>query len=49
MDERITIQKDLITKKIQKKDLPQYLAMGWREVKPINAYDYNTKKFTRLV
>lgn len=48
MNEKVTIQKELITKKIQKKDLPQYLAMGWREVKPVNTYDYNAKKFTRI-
>lgn len=30
--ETVKVQKDFVVKEIMKKDLPQYRAMGWREV-----------------
>ena len=44
MIEKVKVTKDTITKEIQKKDLPQYVAMGWREVK---AFEY-PQKFTKV-
>lgn len=46
----VKVTKDGITKTIQKKDLSQYLAMGWKEVKEIPAtQQYDFKKFTRVI
>lgn len=30
--EKVKVQKDFVVKEIMKKDLPQYRAMGWKEV-----------------
>lgn len=30
--EKVKVQKDFTVKEIMKKDLPQYRAMGWKEV-----------------
>ena len=32
MNDKIKVSKNGITKEIQKKDLPEYVAMGWNEV-----------------
>lgn len=31
--ETVKVTKDFVVKEIKKKDLPQYLAMGWKEEK----------------
>ena len=41
---KVTNQNGTITKEIQKKDLPQYVAMGWKEKKE---YNFN-QKFTKV-
>lgn len=33
--ETVRVSKDFVEKEIKKKDLPQYLAMGWKEVRNI--------------
>lgn len=33
MIEKVKVSKDGITKEILKKDLPQYISLGWTEVK----------------
>lgn len=43
MNEKVKVFKGLITKEIQKKDLPQYVAMGWQEYK-----GYSTPMFTKV-
>lgn len=43
MIEKVKVKKGTITKEIQKKDLPQYVALGWLEVK-----SYNIPKFTKV-
>lgn len=45
MIEKVKVTKDGVTKEIQKKDLPQYIAMGWTLYR-----DYTTpiKQFTRV-
>lgn len=48
MIEKVKVRKDLIVKEIQKKDLPQYIAMGWQEVKENNFIDY-TQKYKKVV
>ena len=32
-NEKAKVTKDGVTKTIQKKDLPDYISMGWKEVK----------------
>lgn len=32
MNDKVKVSKNGITKEIQKKDLPEYVAMGWIEV-----------------
>ena len=46
MIEKVKVQKGTIVKEIQKKDLPQYIALGWQEVK--NYIDY-TQKYKKVV
>ena len=44
MNEKVKVTKGMITKEIQRKDLPQYVAMGWIEVKP----SFFNQKFTKV-
>lgn len=44
MIEKVKVTKGAITKEIQKKDLPQYVAMGWKEKKEYNFQ----QKFTKV-
>lgn len=32
MNDKVKVSKNGITKEIQKKDLPEYVAMGWTEI-----------------
>ena len=42
-NEKVKVQKDGITKEIQKKDLPNYVALGWKEVAEF------VKSYTRVI
>ena len=44
MNEKVKVQKGQIIKEIQKKDLPQYISMGWQEYKEISFQ----QKFTKI-
>ena len=45
MNEKVKVAKQGITKEIQKKDLPQYVAMGWQEVRTY----VQTQTFKKIV
>ena len=41
-NEKVKVVKDFVVKEIKKKDLPQYLAMGWKEEK------FSTPKYNKI-
>ncbi len=43
MNEKVKVQKGTVVKTIQKKDLPQYVAMGWKEV---NSFEFKPRQKT---
>lgn len=47
MNETVKVSKNGIVKQIQKKDLPQYLAKGWKVVE--NYFDITKKYTTKIV
>lgn len=46
MIEKVKVKKGQITKEIMKKDLPQYVALGWIEIKSDFKSQYQT--YTRI-
>ena len=45
MNDKVKVSKNGITKEIQKKDLPEYVAMGWRE---LSSNTIQPKKIERI-
>lgn len=47
--EKVKVQKDFVVKEIMKKDLPQYRAMGWKEVNSIPTPNVmNGRQFNKI-
>lgn len=46
MNEKVKVQKGTIVKEIQKKDLPQYIAMGWKEA---NSFEFKPKTYDKIL
>lgn len=44
-NEKVKVRKDGVTKEIQKKDLPDYIKLGWQEVKDY----FEVNKFQRII